>query len=283
MELCLLLAQQTPQLGHQFLIVLLLFMVAVPSLLAFFAIRQHGQRRRYEEEAARMRAIAEADAERLRIEAENDRLRAALKAAQEETERIGRQLHDGVGYQVTLLRSELHLLKEYPEEFNAEVAAKLCDDMNLISSEIRDLSHTYSGHTFRTFGLVDAIEREIERIGKTSNLAIEVAIEGYKDGCLTYENTEHLYYMFLEAVQNVQKHANASKLVVSLSTENQQVCLNIYDDGCGFEPRQTIGLGLRNIEFRAIVAEGNAAILSVPGRGTTITISVPICLGETYA
>lgn len=282
MELCLLLAQQEPQLGHQFLVVLLLFMVAVPTLFAFFSIRLQEQRKRHEQEVERTRAIAEAEAERMRVQAENDRLRAALDAAREETERIGRQLHDGVGHHVTLLRSELYLLKEYPEEFSADVAAKLCEDMNQISREIRDLSHTYSGHTFKTFGLLDALEREIERINETGELNATLEVRGYQEDCLAYTNAEHLYYIFLEAAQNVKKHANASNLHVSLEDDGQVVRLKVSDDGCGFDVKETGGMGLRNIEFRAIVANGTATIRTKPGKGTTITINLPKYAEERY-
>lgn len=264
MELCVLLAAQAAQLGHQFLIVLLLLMVAVPSMLAFFTVRQHEQRKHYD-----------AQAERMRMQAENDQLRAALDAAREETERIGRQLHDGVGHYVTLLSTELHLIKEYPEEFNPEVAAKLCEDIKLIREEIRNTSHNYAGHNFKMFGLVKAIQKEIERVRKTSNLTVELTVNKYHEGSLTHKNTEHLYYIFLESVQNVQKHAGASHLKVSLSGQGQNVVLTVSDDGCGFQPEHTNGMGLNNIRFRSILSEGTAAVEATPGKGTTVTINLP--------
>jgi signal transduction histidine kinase len=90
---------------------------------------------------------------------------------------------------------------------------------------------------------------------------------------------EQLFRIALEALNNVIKHANAQQVIVSLQFQDQDVYLEIRDDGIGFDPatiRRSGGRGLTGIEERVQRIQGTFTIQSTPGNGTTLCVRCPI-------
>ena len=86
-----------------------------------------------------------------------------------------------------------------------------------------------------------------------------------------------LYFCTLEALQNVQKYAQASTAEVRLREASGLLVVEIIDDGCGFDPTTAKrGAGLTNMEDRVDALGGTLDVQSCPGRGTTLRISIPI-------
>ncbi|MFB2120798.1 sensor histidine kinase [Parapedobacter sp. 2B3] len=266
MELCFLLAVAHPPAFTKFLIILILLLIAVPTLAAVFTAYSHRQRRQHQEEL---------DKERDR--AEIARLTAEVSAARAAAHRIGYALHDRVGNRVSALSTDLHLLQEHPEEFSPALAETLCESIVEIKEALRDAASTFSGHTLHESGLVPAMQTELKRLEKSSKLRASLCTEGYQDGLLNAKVTDHLYHVFLEGVWNAHKHADATQLTITLRDTGDCIHLCVADDGKGFEiknkPRN--GMGLYNIRSRATLAQGTASIKSTPGAGTSIHITLP--------
>jgi signal transduction histidine kinase len=90
---------------------------------------------------------------------------------------------------------------------------------------------------------------------------------------------EELFWIALEAFNNVVKHAGAQQVTVRLQLGDGSVCLEIRDDGRGFDParaRQTGGMGLPGMEERAHRIHGKLEITSAPGWGTTVRVEAEI-------
>ena len=90
---------------------------------------------------------------------------------------------------------------------------------------------------------------------------------------------KELFWIAVEAFNNVVKHANARQVQVRLLLDEGSVCLEIEDDGAGFEPAragQSGGLGLRGMEERVQRIQGRLKIASVPGRGTTVRVEIKV-------
>ncbi len=86
-----------------------------------------------------------------------------------------------------------------------------------------------------------------------------------------------LYYIAQEALNNILKHAHAQSITVYLSREEEQIVMEVIDDGCGFEveaARLSGGLGLNNLRERARRINGLLKITSTPGRGTRVRVAV---------
>jgi len=86
-----------------------------------------------------------------------------------------------------------------------------------------------------------------------------------------------LFLVYKEAINNVVRHAKASKVRLTMGRRGRTIVMAIIDDGCGFEAsRPGTGNGLRNMQQRAASLGGNLLVESARGRGTTITLEVPI-------
>jgi signal transduction histidine kinase len=85
-----------------------------------------------------------------------------------------------------------------------------------------------------------------------------------------------VYFCCLEALQNVQKYASASKAAVRLGTEDGALRFSVTDDGTGFDPKaRRPGAGLQNMADRLDALGGALTITAAPGRGTIVTGTLP--------
>ena len=86
-----------------------------------------------------------------------------------------------------------------------------------------------------------------------------------------------LYRVLHEALANVFKHAQASGVTVTLTFGDDRVGLTVHDDGAGFETESVVrGYGLDNMRQRARELGGTCNILSSPGEGTSVTLTLPV-------
>ena len=91
------------------------------------------------------------------------------------------------------------------------------------------------------------------------------------------QQRKNLYLIFKEAVNNAAKYANCSIVNVKIFKEDHHVCLHVSDNGKGFEPEFCEnGNGLKNMRTRAAEIDGKISIESKPGKGTDISLSMPI-------
>jgi signal transduction histidine kinase len=93
---------------------------------------------------------------------------------------------------------------------------------------------------------------------------------------LPLPNSHHIYYIVKEGLINIQKHARASCIRFCCLSNNNEIELEIEDDGQGFDPQiPPSGLGLQGIQERVQLLRGKLAIASILGRGTRIKIRFP--------
>ena len=109
------------------------------------------------------------------------------------------------------------------------------------------------------------------RIGLRADVKLDDLID------IPYNDVVQLFYVTIEALNNVVKHASATQLTVQLVQENRDLRLQILDNGKGFDPSQTKGgLGLRNIRERVTQLNGKLAIFSEPDNGTKLEVVIPL-------
>jgi len=208
-------------------------------------------------------------------------LTEGMIAGQErEREWIGRELHDNVNQVLTTVKLYL------------DTASAQCDNpliprsMQLINNtigEIRNLSHKMSTPTLGTGSLVDSINALIEMIGFSSQLEFEFDHERYHPG-LAMNQKLALYRILQEQLNNVVKHAEATKVSISLQQEDDKVILRVVDNGKGFERHMRgRGIGINNMISRAKVFRGTVHIASAPRKGCCLTAILPFTLEKSSA
>jgi len=227
--------------------------------------------------------LATAFADQAALALENARLyqQAEELAVMEERGRLARELHDSVTqslYSLTLLAEagrrlagagDVERVTDYLTRLgdNAQHALK---EMRLLVYELRPLALAQDGLVGALQQRLDAVEG---RAGVKSQLLVEMATE------LPAQVEAGLYRIAQEALNNALKHAAATEVAVRIISNQKQVVLEVIDNGQGFEPAQVNnrgGLGLISMHERAERLGGSLAIISRPGAGATVKVSIPL-------
>jgi signal transduction histidine kinase len=209
---------------------------------------------------------------------------AVNAAAHNERVRLSRELHDSVSQQlfgVSLgARTALELLTIDPQRARQPLTYAL-DLAEAALIEMRALILEMRPESLVEDGLVQALRRQaaavIARYKAEYGSAVELELPVVEPD-LSIEAKEALYRIGLEALHNAAKHAQAARIVLRLTEDDEdRVRLEITDNGKGFDPSGHFPghLGLKTMRERAEQVGGDLFIDSAPGQGTTIIVRVP--------
>jgi signal transduction histidine kinase len=217
-----------------------------------------------------VRLTAELQARLVELRASRQRL---VTAQDEERRRLERNLHDGAQQELVALAVKTRLAEglvgrdpEKEREMLSEVQSGLAEALETL----RDLAHGIYPPLLADKGLAEALRAQARK----SPVPIEVRAEAL--GRFSPELEAAVYFCCLEAVQNVAKYADASRVVLRLSGEGDGIAFTVEDDGRGFDPATTpLGAGLQNMADRLAALGGEIEIHSEPGRGATVGGRIP--------
>lgn len=225
-------------------------------------------------------ALVTAIGEQIGMVVETHRLRkqAAELAVLEERQRLARDLHDAITQSLYSLSLFSRAGREAVEDQDAD---RLQHSLSQIEStalhalrEMRLLLYELRPADLKREGLKQAIELRLDMVERSVGLRVDVKMEDFSE--MLYDYEIELYYIIVEAMNNVVKHAAATRLTLQLTHENGDLHVQIVDNGQGFDPSHpTGGFGLRNIRERVTRLNGNLAIFSEPKRGTKLEVVIP--------
>jgi len=215
--------------------------------------------------------------------------RIRLLAAEQERQRLARELHDTVTqslYSIGMAaETSLKLLRP------SGVDSRALDAINHIRalaqttlSEMRERIYDLHPTALADRGLKGALAQHCDVLRTQYLLSIDFRAD--LEPLLSMIQQETLYYIAKEALWNVVKYAGATKVKVSLTEEDRYVVLSVVDDGVGFDPavfapEHTIGL--RSMKQRAELLGGTCELESKPREGTRVTARIPVRLQEGIA
>jgi PAS domain S-box-containing protein len=231
------------------------------------------------------RILKEQIGERQRIEEALRRLADRLTTAQEdEHRRISRSLHDEAGQSLTALSVRLHRLEKRFAEHNGDdrqVRAELAELRQIAESTqegLRNMARTLHPSVLEHFGLTEAVRSFLQDAGMDSD--VELRADVSKDFPRFSPTAETMVYRIIqEAVTNALRHARAKRIRVAFGGNNGTAIISIEDDGRGFDTRGAEALssiGLVSMGERAEIIGGRLLISSNAGRGTSVTLSIPV-------
>lgn len=204
-------------------------------------------------------------------------------AALQERQKLARELHDSVSQALYGIGLGTHTVLELLERNGETVqAAELRPPLEYTLSlakaalvEMRALIFELRPESLEVEGLIPALARLGDVMQARHEIDVETTFGGEPD--LPVAAKEALYRVAQEALNNVAKHAQASRAAVSLTTEAGEVVMVISDDGIGFDPQgQFPGhLGLQSMRERVEGAGGSLAVTSAPAEGTAIAARIP--------
>lgn len=203
------------------------------------------------------------------------------KIREEEKSRMSREVHDELGQSLTALKMDLFQLeKKLPEE-NQDWHKRTQSMMDLVDTTIKSVQRIameLRPPILDAFGLCDAIAWQAKEYEKRFSIKFDL-------NCLQshYELDEDLkttfFRVFQESITNVVRHAEASKVNVSMDQQNDQLVMKIRDNGKGIQKDQVEGsssLGLIGIRERVRYWNGEVFFHGAPEKGTTVEIRIPV-------
>jgi signal transduction histidine kinase len=262
------------RLGGRLSVVLIIALVAACLLgvgCVVYALRIERQnRRRYQEIVEARRTL--------------QRLSARLVDAQETERRtISRELHDQVGQTLNaLLVDAANLAKRIPEEDS--ISRRYLDNMRTFADSsvnaLRDIALLLRPSMLDDLGLIPALEWQAREVSRRSGIKVKVEAEKVPDSLPDAVRT-CVYRVVQETLQNVSRHSGARSAAVTVRQADGSLELAVEDDGHGFDPVRTRGLGLLGMEERVKQLGGRLEIQSQPDKGTRLHVTLPIAVPVT--
>jgi signal transduction histidine kinase len=195
----------------------------------------------------------------------------------EERERIAMDLHDGVIQSIYAIGMYVDIMRGAPE-LKSDDLRPVIDNLNDVIEEIRSYIQDLKRRDHKN-SIRNSLQDIIRHLCLPGSMTVELEAT---DVPLPFPQPTYdaICQMANEAISNVVRHAKANHLRVAARMDHDAFVLRIADDGQGFNPKVTgddhHGLGLRNIQQRARLHGGHIHIDSTPGRGTTITLTIPV-------
>lgn len=207
-----------------------------------------------------------------------------MRVQEEERRSLARELHDEVGQQLTLLSSRLsqacQSLAEGPEATG--VLNQLEQSHELVKqliAEVRDLSFTLRPSLLDDLGLLPTLHAYFERYAEQSGIQVNFRHTGV-DRRFPPQIETTAFRTIQEALTNVLRYANVTQASVRLWADSETLLIQIEDQGVGFDAhrliRHPISLGLAGMRERVLACHGHFDVQSEIGRGTCLTMILPL-------
>lgn len=208
-----------------------------------------------------------------------------IKAQEAERSRIARELHDGINQLIASVKMRLRRVEDSLPDLKPaarEILAR-CDRLLVkVLEENRRIAHNLRPTELDNLGLAAACSNFCNEIQLRTNLKFQCRLTSPSQRLQPMVEL-NLFRIVQEAINNIEKHARAKLVKLRIHIQGDSVVLKIQDDGHGFDAetlklgkKMRHGLGLTNMRERALSLDGTCEIKSVPRRGTTISVRVPL-------
>jgi len=207
-----------------------------------------------------------------KLKALSDRL---LVVQEEERSRIARELHDDLGQSLTALKMDVIGMLQKSEQ-KSPVADRILRTLDATVTSIQRISSELRPSILDDLGLVAALESEGRLFEERTGIETELSLP--QDARIEPHCATAIYRIVQEALTNVARHSNASRVEIRLRQRTEELLLEIRDDGRGVtddELRDPRSLGLLGIRERADLFGGTVHFEGVAGRGTIVSVRIP--------
>ncbi|HEX2990192.1 MAG TPA: histidine kinase [Anaerolineales bacterium] len=209
----------------------------------------------------------------------HDYIGAITAAQEEERSRLARELHDDTIQAVIALKQRVQLAQQTVRDPNGRKALRELEELAEQTVEnLRRLTRALRPIYLEDLGLVTALDMLARETGQVHSLVVEFQKEG-QERRLTHEVELALYRIAQEALHNVVKHSGASKASLKIAFDTNQIRMDIWDNGKGFDmPRSPTDFaarghfGLLGIRERADLMGARLEVDSVTAQGTRLTV-----------
>jgi len=196
-----------------------------------------------------------------------------------EKERISLELHDGILGRLFGTRLSLGSLNAKDDANSKKTREQYINELQSIEEEVRNISHELGIDNFNTTTSYSTmIANLLEEQSKITNFKYQIE----DDNRIVWTDIPghikiNIYRIIQESIQNINKYAQAENVILDFKKNDDHIILTIKDDGVGFDQdKRNTGIGLKNMKSRVALLHGQFTINSIPGKGTAISVDVPM-------
>jgi signal transduction histidine kinase len=204
-----------------------------------------------------------------------------IRVQEDERRRISRDLHDDINQRLALLSIELEGVQQQLPALAPPLAhaiRSISDRVAELSEDVRHLAYHYHPSILDDLGLSIALQRLVEDVGSRNQLEAHITCHDMPK-TVSQDVATCLYRIAQESLNNVVRHAKASRIEVALAQSSMGLTFTITDNGVGFLPdllrTESGGLGLLSMKERMALIGGTLTIDSAIGTGTTLHANIP--------
>ncbi len=212
-----------------------------------------------------------------------------LTAQEEDRRRISRDLHDDINQRLAMLTMDIRQVEKGPctdPDHLLKEIRRMSERLTAVSDDIRRMAYRFHPSILDDLGLVKALRRLVDDFSPQTGIKCSY-VYNEPAAPLPAEVTICIFRVVQESLSNIARHARASRVEIELICEEEAVDLSIFDDGVGFDVKQSAmpngHLGLLSMKERVRLAKGTLALTSTPGHGTRIQVKIPLAQGGHYA
>lgn len=198
-----------------------------------------------------------------------------LKAQEEERRRIGRELHDDIGQRLALVAISLDQLRQSLPDTENSAATTLLEDLRTIAADVQEISRQLHSSALQHLGLAIALNNLCHSIAHQHHIVVDFSSDDIQG--LPPDVNLCVFRVVQEALSNAVRHGKAKRIRVLLHKEEDQLTLNVSDEGHGFDPAVASGgLGLLSMLERVRFMGGSVLVKSQVGHGTQVDAQLPL-------
>jgi PAS domain S-box-containing protein len=200
---------------------------------------------------------------------------------EEERTMIAQEIHDELGQVLTALKIQISLLANKLNDDQKPLKQKINSLLDMIDASVESvqkISAKLRPGILDELGLIAAIEWQTEEFEKMTNVKCSLVLPK-EDLVLEKNKSTAIFRILQEALTNIARHSQATKVLISLLNYKSNVSLEIQDNGKGITQEQIKdfkSLGIHGMEERAMVFGGQVYIEGISGKGTTVKVEIPI-------
>jgi PAS domain S-box-containing protein len=198
------------------------------------------------------------------------------KHVEVDRQNLATELHEQLAQIATVIKMDIELVASQNQQLNEFSLQRLNHAMStceLLINKIRRLSYSISPSRIEELGLETVLRSLCDEFSEQTGIPCNYK-SSYNEEDLEYEVKLDLLRICQEALLNVMRHAQATRVHIKLEEKNNKIELSIIDNGKGFHNETTQRFGLRNMHGRAASINGSLQIKSKQKQGTSITVSV---------
>jgi two-component system sensor histidine kinase UhpB len=207
------------------------------------------------------------------IEQQKEITRATLQAQETERNDLGRELHDNINQLLAAVNLQLsYCIDNYTTA--GQVIRESRSNIQQAMEEIRNLSHKMVMPRFSATSLQDELNGLIANYRFTQDIQLET--KEWDEETIPQSIKETFFRIAQEKLSNIYKHAQAKQITIHIKNDAGSAFMRIKDDGIGFDPAlKRKGIGITNIINRVEAYNGTCQLVSAPGKGCTLSVSIP--------